>query len=259
MIGSCIYPYWLREKITHRLGRYFDRRPNAEEDVKLTFAPGFVMRLQPGDVAHDSIRLNGFYELALSRSIARLGKSGGIFVDAGANYGYFSLLWLAQNNRNYCIAFEPAPDNLLPLISNLERNYLSERITVIPNALSNQNGLVPFTLENAEGQTGWGGIARERDRATIHVPAITLDSYWAGHFRESSISVLKIDVEGADTLVLQGARQLLEAHRISHIFFEVNQPRMERLQIQPHVASKLLTDCGYRMEQIASNEIHAYL
>ncbi|MBL7795923.1 MAG: FkbM family methyltransferase [Saprospiraceae bacterium] len=259
MISRYIYPYRLREKITARLGRYFDRQPSAEQEVRLTFAPGCVMRLQPGDVGHDSIRMNGFYELVLSRQITRLGKSGGMLVDAGANYGYFSLLWLAQNNQNRCIAFEPAPDNLKPLSYNINRNNLSGRMSVVTDALSNQTGTVPFALENTGGQTGWGGIARQNDSATIHVPAVTLDDYWAGHFPDSSISVLKIDVEGADTLVLQGARKLLEAQRIGHVFFEVNPPRMERLGILPHQAPELLAACGYRMEQIAPNEFHAYL
>lgn len=259
MITRYIYPYRLREKITARLGRYFDRRPGAEQEVGLTFAPGCVMRLQPGDVGHDSIRMNGFYELALSRQIARLGKSGGILVDAGANYGYFSLLWLAQNSQNLCVAFEPAPDNLKPLSYNIVRNNLSGRMTLETNALSDQSGTVPFVLENTGGQTGWGGIARKSDGATIQVPAVTLDDYWAGHFPESDISVLKIDVEGADTLVLLGARQLLQAHRIGHVFFEVNLPRMERLGIPPNHAPELLAACGYRMEQIAPNEFHAYL
>ncbi|MFN0015274.1 MAG: FkbM family methyltransferase, partial [Saprospiraceae bacterium] len=71
-------------------------------------------------------------------------------------------------------------------------------------------------------------------------------------------SVLKIDVEGADTLVLQGARQLLAAHQIDHVFFEVNRVRMERLQIPQHQAPELLAACGYRTEQIAPNEFHAY-
>ncbi|MFN0013232.1 MAG: FkbM family methyltransferase, partial [Saprospiraceae bacterium] len=162
-----IYPYWLREKISYRLRPYFDRQPRAGQDIELAFAPGLVMRLQPGDVGHDSIRLNGFYELALSRHIARLGISGSMLVDAGANYGYFSLLWLAQNSQNQCVAFEPAPDNMQPLVSNIDRNNLSERFTLVANALSDQTGSVPFSLENTNGQTGWGGIARQSDSATI--------------------------------------------------------------------------------------------
>ncbi|MEQ1747631.1 MAG: FkbM family methyltransferase [Saprospiraceae bacterium] len=258
MISRYIHPYWLREKITHRLHRFFDWQPRAGQDIELAFAPGLVMRLQPGDVGHDSIRLNGFYELALSRHIARLGKSGGMLVDAGANYGYFSLLWLAQNSKNQCVAFEPAPDNLRPLSANMERNNLSRRITVVPNALSDQSGTVPFSLENTTGQTGWGGIARQSDSATIHVPAVALDDYWAKNFPDVRINVLKIDVEGADTLVLKGARQLLAAHRIGHVFFEVNRVRMERLEILPNQAIDLLMACGYRTEQIAPNEFHAY-
>ena len=258
MISRYIYPYWLREKITYRLSKYLDKQSWTDQETALAFAPGMVMRLQPGDIGHASIRVNGFYELSLSRYITKLAKPGGMMVDAGANYGYFSLLWLAQNNKNQCVAFEAAPDNLPPLTANIARNNLSGRITLVANALSNQDGVVPFTLENASGQTGWGGIARPGDSQTINVPAVTLDHYWSENFRELNIDVLKIDVEGADTLVLLGARQLLAEHRIRHIFFEVNRPRMERLQIPEHQARELLAACGYRMEQIAPHEMHAY-
>lgn len=235
-------------------------RPWTSADaVDLAFAPGIRMRLQPGDVGHESIWLNGFYERQLSRQIVQLARAGGILVDVGANYGYFSLLWLAQNPGNRCIAFEPAPDNTGPLAANIERNGLSERITFESVALSDQCGVVPFTLEKEAGQTGWGGIAPGWSPETLHIPAVTLDAYWAQQGANRDIDVLKIDVEGADTLVLQGARGLLAAHRIRHIFFEVNLPRMKRLGIVENQAQTLLTTLGYRIKSIAPNEMHAFL
>lgn len=58
--------------------------------------------------------------------------------------------------------------------------------------------------------------------------------------------MLKIDVEGADTLVLRGAEALLRARRIGTIFFEDNLTRMAKLGIARGEAQALLESCGYR-------------
>ena len=217
------------------------------------------MQLSPADIGHQSILLDGFYELALSRKIVHLARSGGTLVDVGANYGYFSILWLAQNKQNRSVAFEAAPYNWDALNANIEQNGLSEQCVLVPKALSHQSGQVEFDPQHSDGQTGWGGIALKNTMNTIRVPATTLDAYWMANFPDKVIEVLKIDVEGADTLVLQGAEQLLRKKRIQHIFFEINRPRMEQLQISADLAETFLKSLGYQMETIDRNEIHAYL
>lgn len=73
------------------------------------------------------------------------------------------------------------------------------------------------------------------------------------------INVLKIDTEGADTWVIQGAEKLLKSHRINHIFFEENTARMEQLGIKPGEAQKLLTGCGYKLTNLGFGEWYAKL
>ncbi|MBK6931253.1 MAG: FkbM family methyltransferase [Saprospirales bacterium] len=216
------------------------------------------MRLKPSDIGHRSIQINGFYELALTRQITTLARSGGMLVDAGANYGYFSILWLANNPANRCVAFEAAPGNTPALQDNIQRNGLSERIQVETMALSDQTGWVDFIPEDTGGQTGWGGITRQALAGSIRVPATTLGQYWIKHYPGQHIAVLKIDVEGADTLVLQGARHLLAQQQIRHIFFEINRPRMHLLGLDEFQAQELLESYGYKVEQTDVHERHAY-
>jgi FkbM family methyltransferase len=191
----------LREKVSCRLSRLlYPAEPVAE--ARLSYAHGMTMRLKPSDIGHRSIQINGFYELALTRQITTLARSGGMLVDAGANYGYFSILWLANNPVNRCVAFEAAPGNTPALQDNIQRNGLSERIQVETMALSDQTGWVDFIPEDTGGQTGWGGITRQALAGSIRVPATTLDQYWIKHYPGQHIAVLKIDVEGADTKLL---------------------------------------------------------
>jgi hypothetical protein len=66
---------------------------------------------------------------------------------------------------------------------------------------------------------------------------------------DQTIDVLKIDVEGADTWVLQGCETLLEQKRVRHIFFEQNEARMKPLGIGRDEAVTFLRSVGYAYEQ----------
>ena len=77
------------------------------------------MRLRPGDVAHGEIAFLGFTELGLTRVVAERARQGGLLVDVGANWGYFTLLWLAARADNRVVAVEASPRNLEALRENL--------------------------------------------------------------------------------------------------------------------------------------------
>lgn len=240
-------PPRLRGSLYYR--RYRSRRDQWLElyqDAPLHFAPGYRMNLWPSDEGHSDIAFTGIYEIELSRRIAELGKKGGLMVDVGANYGYFSLLWAAARVGNRVIAIEASPRNQDALRSNLAMNGLDKRIDVRGVAAGERPGLLPFSL-GIEEQTGWGGFTQTTDRSSVNVEVVTLDSEVA---ERETVSVLKIDVEGADTWVLYGARQLLEEKRIKHIFFEHNSERMVALGIQERAARDFLESVGYRVRRI---------
>lgn len=100
-----------------------------------------------------------------------------------------------------------------------------------------------------EDQSGWGGVAGEgASEATIEVEMVRLDAVL-----DERIRVLKIDVEGADTLVLRGCEGLLKRRMIDQIFFEQNLTRMEKLGIEPGEARAFLQNCGYHCEPMGES------
>ncbi len=200
--------------------------------------------LPQGDVISGSIAFTGIYELRLSRLITRHAREGGLFVDVGANMGYFTLLW-AGTGGGSVVAVEPAPRNLALLANNVARNCLSGRVSVLAKAAGDHDGEVGFR-SGASDQTGWGGIAAAGGTADFHVPSVRLDHALDGR----AISVLKIDVEGADTLVLRGCEALLRQGRIGHVYFEQNLPRMRELGLSAADAPELLRDFGYEVRPL---------
>lgn len=206
--------------------------------------------LIPGDVISGNIAFTGFYEPELSRELARLASSGGVFVDVGANMGYFSLVWAANSAPNgRVVAFEASPRNVDLLRNNITVNGLGGRIRVIAKAAGRSDGSISFDA-GPENQTGWGGIATDLSQRTITVPIVRLDS----ELPDLDIDVLKVDVEGADTWVLRGAEALLRKRKIRRIFFEQLDRRMRDLGILPGEAREFLNDVGYECVPFSSNE-----
>ncbi|THH40031.1 FkbM family methyltransferase [Neolewinella litorea] len=255
MITRGIYPLSLRQRVSYHIARYF---PDLQEkDVDLEFCKSLRFDLLRSDVGHRSIIFNGFYELKLTKTILRLALGGGTMVDVGANYGYFSCIWAWQQPKNQVLAFEASPANIAPLTHNVIKNRLGDRITILPYALGREKTSMMFSLENEEQQTGWGGLTITADEKSVEVAVDTLDNV-ANEYDLQQIEVLKIDTEGADTWVLEGASRLLSEKRIHHIFFEENTVRIAKLNIDKFQAKSLLKKYGYMVEQFCPNEYYAY-
>lgn len=255
MLTKMIYPLSLREKISWRVQRIL---PEANgTNIPLEFSKDIRLDLSKTDVGHRSIIYNGFYELDLSKMMVRLARQGGLMVDVGANYGYFSCLWASKRPGNSVIAFEASPVNIEPLRNNVRKNKLDDSITVIPLALGKEPGILKFNLATENKQTGWGGFTINNDSGSVEVKVDTLDNY-ARKNNIQKIDVLKIDVEGADTWVLYGAKELLSEKRIRHIFFEQNIPRMDLLNIKRNEAGDFLRELGYVLQEKTPNEFYAY-
>ena len=245
--------------VFHRTVRHFAASmPDAFVDVPLRQCPGFTMNLKPGDVGHTELAFTGVYEPEGTKLIARIArKEGGLMVDVGANFGYYSLLWCAQNPKNTCIAFEASPIVLPHLEENIRRNRLHERVEIVKCAASRASGVVHFDTGPAD-QTGWGGVTNDAGQTTLKVPSVRLDDVLTG----KSISLLKIDCEGADAWVLEGAASLLTRKAIHHLCFEENPPRLEKLGIPAGEAERLLRVHGYACSPLRSrppyHDFHAW-
>jgi FkbM family methyltransferase len=247
-----VRPLRLREVLATyiALRQYIDER--LFERVYLEFAPGICLRLRPSDREHKRMTIQGFTELSVSRRIRNLARLGGLMVDVGANYGYYTCIWAAANTCNRVVAFEPSPLNTQPLRSNIKSNGLGSQVDIRTEAVGLSNDVGHFWLGPRE-ETGWGGLCLTATRESIKVKTVSLDQALPG----VAISVLKIDTEGADTWVLIGAQNLLSERRIAHLFFEDNPERRKALGIPSSTAHDLLKSFGYDIEYLGNGQYHA--
>ena len=209
-------------------------------DAGLKYAPGVKMELVPGDLISDCIAFTGIYELALTRRIMELARSGGTFIDDGANLGYFALLWVSANPKNRCIAFEPSPRNIETLKRNIISNGFDAQVELVPVAAGKERGKMQFD-PGPDNQTGWGGFA-PAGRTGIEVDVQRIDEIVAGN---GSIALMKVDTEGADAWALMGCDQLFKSRSVGEIWFEQNKPRARELGIEIDAAQEYLRSVGY--------------
>ncbi len=242
-------PLWLREKVYFhtRAGEHW---PDRLQAAQLALAPVTLRHFSKSDSMHQQIAWLGFYELALSRRMARLAAGGGVLVDVGANIGYFTCLWAATRADNRVYAFEPSPAVFRMLDANVVEAGLRPKVKVFELALGKGKAIVEFDPGPGE-QTGWGGIANGRSASTIRVDAEKLDDVMPP---DVVIDVLKIDTEGADSWVLDGTKQLLRSHCVRHVFFEQNLPRMTALGIQHDAPFRTLEAYGYKVDAVGGDD-----
>lgn len=202
--------------------------------------------LHPGDIISNQIALTGTYEPELSRRIREMALRGGFFVDVGANLGYFTLLWLAARKENHVLSIEASPRNQEFLKRNFQQNGVQDRVEVLMGAAGNQSGMATFD-PGPDSQTGWGGLSPpQASKNTVRVQVFRLDEVI-----HSPVDFLKIDVEGADTWVLEGCEALLREQKIRLIHFEQNEDRMKGLGIKPGAAMQFLQGLNYRCERLS--------
>lgn len=165
-----------------------------------------------GDYISNHLLASGIYEdqsivLALS-----LVTESDVFVDAGANIGLYTIL-LTKKSGCRSVAFEPNHDTFQRLYRNVALNHLEERVTLIPCALSNEAGVVTISLESP-GNVG-GSSMIQQGRYVNAAPALPL-SVALEDLDISNVKLLKIDVEGAENLVLLGTR----LSQVEHVIME---------------------------------------
>jgi len=218
----------------------------AYTNTPLAFAPGFKMNLMPGDTCHGSIAFTGCYELPLTRRMREIAqRDGGTLIDAGANYGYYSLIWTAARTENRVIAIEASPRNFPALMGNLELNGVRDRVTTINKAAGDRVGTVHFKM-SAQDQSGWDKVTTDSAESDWSVPLTTLDH----EIPVADYTVLKIDCEGFDFNVVRGAQRLLEARHIKHIFFEENMGCSQMFGVAEGEIGRHLVNLGYAVSPL---------
>lgn len=196
------------------------------------------------DAIGGSIGMFGVYDLATTEVLWRLVQPGNFVLDIGANIGYMTGLCSHRaGNDGQVWAFEPNKLLFERLKGNISQMTF-KNVRFFDFGLSDVEGSAKLVIPHSyQKNAGVAYISSGNDiseQETIEIKLKQLDSLIAA---TEIVDVMKIDVEGHELAVFNGAKKLIETKRIRNIIFE-------DLQGYPSAVTSFLSANGYTIYRI---------
>ena len=190
------------------------------EKIFSKYVYDFSINLLQNDTVSRSIIKYGYWELAETAIFRKIVKKGMIVIDVGANLGYYSLMAgkLVKDGKVY--AFEPDENVFSLLTSSINANGL-KNIIPIKQCVSNEDGYCNLFINQDGHDSGHNSMVWDKGGEQVSVSSTTLDTFMENEHIQY-VNILKIDVEGAEPLILIGARKLLNDSEGLIILMEYN-------------------------------------
>ncbi len=200
-----------------------------------------------------AIYYRGFSEPETSDFVQHFLRPGMVVVDVGAHIGEYTLLAAqAVGDTGQIHSFEPQ-EPIFPILSNNVRLNGFQNVTLNASAVSDCVGELEFEIVS---EPSMSSIRKhetlDRDVKVVKVPTTSLDVYWSN--RTSKIDLIKVDVEGAEKFVFQGATELMSLHSSDAPtwIFEYGPRAYADFDYQPAELLDLIRSYGYSIWQYST-------
>jgi FkbM family methyltransferase len=223
-----------------------------DEVWRLRVSGGFELAV-PRTGSAALIYYQGLSEPEIASVLKRFLKPGMVFFDVGAHFGEYALLgskWVGKTGQVH--AFEPQTDLFRLLTANLEANFARNAV-LNASAIADVDGPATFAVryELADSSLAVTNDAFDKTiEQSVTVSATTLDKYCKHHGVRPDL--IKVDVEGAEFLALNGAKSLLQlpASAAPTWILEYSSATYARFGLRTTDVSSLLTNAGYKLFEI---------
>jgi len=196
--------------------------PSGVVTVKLTTAT-FKFSTNQTNTTTQLLYWKGPHNIEYTVIFEDLIKKCSCFYDIGAHAGYYSLIAAAVNPKIKVVAFEPAEGPFHYLNENIQLNEFQQRVTAIQMALGNAEGTAEF-LEVIHSKYKYlrhnliavGNLSNHqpnREMKKIKVQVTTLDTFAHTH-QALPPDIIKMDTEGTENQILEGAKKILQSKPI---------------------------------------------
>jgi FkbM family methyltransferase len=248
-----------RPSVPQRIGRFFSspmkskyitialraRRVFPEMAIPLRLPFGAWWLAGKGALDHE-LMYNGFEETEV-RFVQRLLRPGMTVLDIGAHHGLYTLLTAKRVGKGgRVIAFEPSPRECRRLAKHVRVNRC-RNVEVEACAVGDQSGEAELFV--VDGFRDWGNSLRPpavpEPTRLVRVPVRKLDDVLAEHGIEH-VDFIKLDAEGGELAVLEGAKRLLQSAPRPAILAEVEDVRTRPWGYPAREIMQLLARWNYR-------------
>jgi FkbM family methyltransferase len=198
---------------------------------------------------------DGLYELPVQRALGEALRPGDVFIDIGANVGFFTILGASLVGPSGSVyAFEPLAENAEAVRRNAALNGF-DHVVVREEAISDASGEARIYLTEHEGGAtlcSTGIVPTDVEGETV-VERRALDQLIAwGELRPPN--VIKLDVEGAELEALRGMNETLIRHR-PQILYEVDDGDRQVLERRHADVREFLSGLGYHIVPLESSYV----
>ncbi len=178
----------------------FTKKTNPIDRIIKTTSGTFLCRKN----TMDFLFANHAYEWNVKKFILKNYKNYTVFLDIGANIGTYSILLGRKGLK--CFAFEPSQENFKALTMNIELNALQESVKVFNFGLGKTNCEKEFVFNSLN--TGASHvISKPEKNKTYNIIVKDFDSVYKNlNFKKEDKFLIKIDVEGMEPEVFEGAK-----------------------------------------------------
>ena len=191
----------------------------------------------------DSASLLSIYDEIFTKEIYKFQTENTepYIIDAGANIGLSVIYFKQLYPNSEIVAFEPDTAAFEALSFNIESFYLN-KITLVKKALWNDETIMSFYSEGADG----GRVACKEDTDQL----IDIQTTKLRDYLNRKVDFLKIDIEGAETLVLENCADLLS--NVERLFVEYHSISGHPQSL--HTLTEILNSAGFRY-QVQNNGV----
>lgn len=175
-----------------------------------------------------------------------LAVPGSLAIDVGANVGFQTMLMAeGVGGRGRVVAFEPEALNRRLLERVVRRKKLAN-VTIVGAALGARQGTTSLYLnpDHPGDHRTWQARGLAGTQATP-VPLTTLDHYLEQRGETLPVSLVKIDVQGAELQVLQGMRGTLSAHARCQVIMEFDPDLLRESGDKPEEVIRFCKELGF--------------
>ena len=183
-------------------------------------ANDFYMRVNPSEHIQQQLFWYGHYEQELGALIKKILKPGDIFLDIGANIGYFSLLAAKHEPTARIISFEPVSTVFKMLEENISRND-AKNVEALNAGVGEKKEEREIYL-SGEDNIGMSSFQKPGNYSgkTERVKVITVDE-WFKSSGLAKVDLIKLDVEGSELAAVKGMTMTLQNFK-PPVIIEIN-------------------------------------
>jgi len=221
---------------------------------------GCLLNLKDGSVfAWDPIQIGsapnlllieGKYEPFETSVLLHLARRANLFIDVGANVGYFAVRLSNANHLLTTVAIEAIPSTAKILCENIALNKIGDRVSVINKAIGSSEGMCQLFVPEVSGHSAASIQDQHPDEpSTVTSIEMTTLNDVLKEFSISNDDLIKLDVEGAEYEVFCGGLLVFEKARPT-IFAELLRKWMRSFNSHPNDVIDLLRSFDYSCLQI---------